>query len=413
MERAQYQKILSSLRTENVYLYGVPCVGKTYAATWIANASKINYIYLDLAIESSFREALELQIYFEKLEDILAKEVGLEPATFLKTLLILDGIDYLSDKCIKSLFHKLPKQNTLVIGTLPPDMYGIDERIASHRMNPFSFGEFLEATGHQNYLEMLEAHKAYQKPISEFFHDDIMEMFLNYLLTGGFPEVIRRAKEVNFDISAINSVHKMILHTIEYELLEITERFHICNSTHLKALLKLAKSEIKEYKSSLTISKGFSNLTLQDLTAEFDFLARSGYCRVSRQNKGLRIEPADVGIMRFWACDYELFMQLEDPKECPIYILQNFLYSTLSSDLKEIETMHSSRNGYLHFVDSSNKTAYICIGKYTAKQTISAFKKMINDYQYFVISPSTNNLHKMGDCDIHNISYIDFFEPQE
>lgn len=153
----------------------------------------------DHYIEANFEKNSSLKSLFTSnlsVKDIAASIGTLydTPIVAGKTLLFLDEIQSCPEAIHSLWFFKedYPELHVVAAGSLlelalknDTQTYGVG-RIQSLYMYPLSFDEFLKATGHP--LWMNEKQQATsQKPILETLHEQIVNSFRTFLMTGGMP----------------------------------------------------------------------------------------------------------------------------------------------------------------------------------------------------------------------------------
>lgn len=113
-----------------------------------------------------------------------------------KSLIFLDEIQS-CPKAIHALrffYENLLEQHTIAAGSLLEftleDMptFGVG-RVRSIFMYPFSFDEFLVASGNDKQLE-LKKKSSIQKPLEKMFHEKLTELLKIFILIGGMPQAI-------------------------------------------------------------------------------------------------------------------------------------------------------------------------------------------------------------------------------
>ncbi len=164
-------------------------------------------------IEVNFDENEVYASFFER--HITPAEVCQQISAYLdkpivagKTLLFFDEIQ-LCPRAISSLryfYEKMPDLHVIATGSLLEfalgelPSFGVG-RIRSLYMYPFSFNEFLNATGNSNYLALIEKSTATQ-PIFETVHQKLIELFKKYIVIGGMPKAIVTYVKTN-DLRAV------------------------------------------------------------------------------------------------------------------------------------------------------------------------------------------------------------------
>lgn len=195
IERAIDQALLDWKDRANrkpLLLRGASQIGKSTAIRHMGKQ-------FDHYIEANFEKNSSLKSLFTSnlsVKDIAASIGTLydTPIVAGKTLLFLDEIQSCPEAIHSLWFFKedYPELHVVAAGSLlelalknDTQTYGVG-RIQSLYMYPLSFDEFLKATGHP--LWMNEKQQATsQKPILETLHEQIVNSFRTFLMTGGMP----------------------------------------------------------------------------------------------------------------------------------------------------------------------------------------------------------------------------------
>jgi len=115
-----------------------------------------------------------------------------------KTLLFLDEIQSCVDaiSALRYFYEQMPDLHVIAAGSLLEfalqkiPSYAVG-RVRSMYMYPFSFEEFLRATGRNILLEKFISASP-ENPVSDEIHEKLTELFLRFLMIGGMPEVVAK-----------------------------------------------------------------------------------------------------------------------------------------------------------------------------------------------------------------------------
>jgi len=175
-------------------LRGARQVGKS---SLVRNFSKrfTNYIEVNFelspAVTQIFEKDLDPKRICEELSVLYTATI--QPG---KTLLFLDEIQECPNaiSSLRFFYEKMPELHVIAAGSLLEfaleklQSYGVG-RIRSIYLYPFSFNEFLEATGNSMLKHAIED-AAPLSHFSEALHGKAIELFKRFLIIGGMPEVI-------------------------------------------------------------------------------------------------------------------------------------------------------------------------------------------------------------------------------
>ena len=210
IKRNIYTKLIywkSSIYRKPLIIRGARQVGKTTLVRYFALEFK-NYIELNLEKEADRK-------FFQMTDDVnkilaaiyLAKQI---PANDYPTLLFIDEIQE-SPKAIHLLryfYEEIPDLHVVAAGSLlefalkkvPSFPVG---RVEYMTLHPVNFEEFLGAIN-PGAIKALS-----QLPVQEFAHDILVNLFHEYAIIGGMPEVVSRyAEQKNF--AAITDVYELL-----------------------------------------------------------------------------------------------------------------------------------------------------------------------------------------------------------
>jgi predicted AAA+ superfamily ATPase len=181
---------------------GARQVGKTYSVRQLANRFRY-FIEVNLEIDSAARSFFEKTIEPDELCKRLSAYYSL-PVIPGETLIFLDEIQS-SIPAIRSLRYfceQKPDLHVVAAGSLLE--FALEElpsfgvgRISSLYMYPMNFAEFTEAVAGKGYISQLMV-KDNDLPVDQVFHDRFIELFREYCIVGGMPQVVehyRRKKD--------------------------------------------------------------------------------------------------------------------------------------------------------------------------------------------------------------------------
>ncbi len=221
MKRKIYDKLLEWKTVSNgktaVMLDGARRVGKSYIAEEFARNEYEAYLVIDFAKVSSkvkryFNEYLEdLDTFFMYL--LSAYHVEL-PAG--RSVIIFDEVQRFprAREAIKYLvadgrYHYIETGSLISIRknvrniVIPSEEWHLE-------MFPMDFEEFMWATGHPATMPIIRKHFAERKPLGRDLHESIMDIFRQYLVVGGMPQVVAAFADSR-DLRQVDAVKRSIL----------------------------------------------------------------------------------------------------------------------------------------------------------------------------------------------------------
>jgi len=220
-------------------LRGARQVGKTTLIKQFASTYK-NSILLNL-------EKQKDRFYFEELDDVksiidaLFISNNITSTNIDETLLFIDEIQE-SPKAISMLryfYEELPELHVISAGSLLEfAMKKVKNfpvgRVEFLYMNPLNFIEYLEAIDHQAAIEQIN-----QIPVKPIAHRTLLQLFNNYAIIGGMPEVIKVYLQ-NKSIADLPNIYESIWSTYKNDVAKYASNEtdgkvirHIIDTAHL------------------------------------------------------------------------------------------------------------------------------------------------------------------------------------
>jgi predicted AAA+ superfamily ATPase len=221
------KKWYESTYRKPLVLRGARQVGKStlvrnFAAGMGLDLIEVNFEKVSLKTPD---QSLDLKLILPEIEYLTKKRFG------PKTLLFLDEIQD-SPKMITGLrFFKEDRPDIAVIaaGSLLEFALSTKEisipvgRIAYYHLGPFTFTEFLNATGNHRLLEVL----ADYKNIPEFADEALKKLYLKYLYIGGMPEVIQTYIQTENNLNEVRKTQEFIIQSFRDDFHKYSTRTEI------------------------------------------------------------------------------------------------------------------------------------------------------------------------------------------
>lgn len=191
-------------------LRGARQVGKTTAVEMVSSEFE-NYIYLNLELgmdREIFANDLSVRETFQAMQVI--KNIELKEGD---TLIFIDEIQH-APKAIALLRYFFEEMNELHVigaGSLLETLLERESisfpvgRVEYMYLYPLSFQEFLDAKGEKQLLDMYNG-----VPCKKFAHSKLLNLFHEYALIGGMPEIVQK-HAADADISSLNRVYESLL----------------------------------------------------------------------------------------------------------------------------------------------------------------------------------------------------------
>ena len=155
----------------------------------------------DFFVELNFEEHRQIGVFFEGdlTPSVICENLSAYFNTLIipgRTLLFFDEIQACPNaiSSIRFFYEKYPELHLIAAGSLLEfalrnlPSFGVG-RIRSIFMQPFSFNEFLVASGEEALLQLIENSSA-AKPMALPFHTKLTDLIKKFYLIGGMPEVV-------------------------------------------------------------------------------------------------------------------------------------------------------------------------------------------------------------------------------
>jgi predicted AAA+ superfamily ATPase len=174
-------------------------------------------------------------------------------------------------------------------------------RIDSMFMYPFSFSEFLCATGHEIWVNCIE-NATPEKPVSEPIHEKIVEQLKNFLIIGGMPEVVAEFVETR-DFLRCQKILNSLLVSFRNDFAKYKKRIpaarinEVFSAISLQAEGKFIYDRVAQNLNNEQVKKSLELLLMAGLCYQVTHSSADGLPLGARINpKYRRIFPFDTGI---------------------------------------------------------------------------------------------------------------------
>ena len=257
-------------------LRGLRQIGKTYIVKKFGAEFYENLIYIDLRANKAIHKAFDGD--FDVNQMILSISAVQTDAHFIpgKTLLVLDEIQDCANARSSLKYWDLDGRFDVICtgsflgvkGFRTPYKRGVPVGYEeSLTMFPLTFNEFLNNTGINkaviNYVKQSLENKTM---IEETVHQSIRKLYLQYLITGGMPEVVNTFFKT-YDLNAVREIQRRILNSIKDDFGrykdsdgndKINEVLKLRAEACLNSLPAQLSKEYKKFQYSLVDVKGHS-----------------------------------------------------------------------------------------------------------------------------------------------------------
>ena len=216
MKRKIYQQLLdwkSSTNRKPLMLLGARQVGKTWIMQHFGEKEYEKVAYVNCDDEPQMKQLFELDYNIERILITLQAMTGVK-ITPGDTLIIFDEIQEVTRglHSLKYFCEKAPDYHVMVAGSLLGVTVGKGEsfpvgKVDMLTMYPMDFEEYLEATGHEAWLELLHSG---DWGLIEVMKPKMVELLRQYYYVGGMPGVVSHFIR-HADLQQVRTLQREIL----------------------------------------------------------------------------------------------------------------------------------------------------------------------------------------------------------
>lgn len=296
MDRKYYRLLEKYDKEDNKRIFwiaGCPCVGKSFLVLDYIRKNYQNYFYID------FKNNIEFQ---NKVYDLntLCSYFSIDEINLYNIPVIIDNVTDISFlSSISTDLEGFPKLFFTCNKAIDNNNFPQTALCCRINVYPLSFNEFLVATKHEWYSEIIRGHIESRKKIPEMIHQELLDLFDIYLSTGGMPEIIE--EYIKFENTAIlGSMKSHLSDSVDAEIkrssqpeVKISGIISAVKSIYHKKNRKFMYSEIR---------KGLSEKQYGDCV---DYLVNSRYLyKINRVDHDKHIITKDF---RLYFYDFGIF----------------------------------------------------------------------------------------------------------
>lgn len=273
MERKIMNELLKwriDMQKKPILLYGISGCGKTYTTLEFGKKEYKNIVYFDCA------NNLELNYVFDKnttLDKLIRglSAISLETIFQEETLIILDNVTLKIFQIVQKLFGTNSSYSVIMI----TNSFSFVSKVKGsgfvlRKMHLVDFSEYLRYLGKEQIVDFIIDSFKNNKPMP--FHTLAMEMFHDFLLTGGYPSAIVRFQE-NKDFNLLSSIHECNVKLLRNRLFELDNLIDIKRGDEV--LQNMSFQLLKDHKKFLY---GFmrSGARAKEYERVIEFMEESG-----------------------------------------------------------------------------------------------------------------------------------------
>jgi len=307
MERKIYNDLVLWKKNmkKPLLLYGAKQVGKTYSVLEFAKKNYKNIVYFNT---NNYKELLDILKREKSPEKIIFKLSVLSGETIFEedTLIIFDNVnDPYIVKAIKLFGGDNNLYHIIMITSKKENLNKFKgEELYFKAMYPLDFEEFLVNADKRQLVDFIKSSYINNTPMP--FHQLAFDLYNDFLITGGYPEVVS-AYLKRADYILLDSIKQKIIDTIKketievYNLIDVQRSNEVLNSLPYQLLKENKKfqygnikkgSRSKDYETSINYL-GMNQLIHRSFKLNDVKSPLSSY----RDPESFKLYPNDVGLL--------------------------------------------------------------------------------------------------------------------
>lgn len=246
MKRKIYKQLLKWKENKDrkpLMLLGARQVGKTWIMQHFGKKEYKNVAYINCDDEPRMKQLFELDYNIDRILITIQAITGVR-ITPAATLIIMDEIQEVPRglHSLKYFCEKAPEYHIMVAGSLLGVTLGKGEsfpvgKVDMLTMYPMDYEEYLDATGNENWIELLHSKDwgliAIMKP-------KMTELLRQYYFVGGMPGVVSKFIE-NTDLQQVRTLQRDILEAYRRD---ISKHTSAAESTRIREVLDSLPSQL-------------------------------------------------------------------------------------------------------------------------------------------------------------------------
>ena len=216
MKRKIYKQLLKWKENKDrkpLMLLGARQVGKTWIMQHFGKKEYKNVAYINCDDEPRMKQLFELDYNIDRILITIQAITGVR-ITPAATLIIMDEIQEVPRglHSLKYFCEKAPEYHIMVAGSLLGVTLGKGEsfpvgKVDMLTMYPMDYEEYLDATGNENWIELLHSK---DWGLIDIMKPKMTELLRQYYFVGGMPGVVSKFIE-NTDLQQVRTLQRDIL----------------------------------------------------------------------------------------------------------------------------------------------------------------------------------------------------------
>lgn len=246
MKRKIYKQLLKWKENKDrkpLMLLGARQVGKTWIMQHFGKKEYKNVAYINCDDEPRMKQLFELDYNIDRILITIQAITGVR-ITPAATLIIMDEIQEVPRglHSLKYFCEKAPEYHIMVAGSLLGVTLGKGEsfpvgKVDMLTMYPMDYEEYLDATGNENWIELLHS-KDWE--LIDIMKPKMTELLRQYYFVGGMPGVVSKFIE-NTDLQQVRTLQRDILEAYRRD---ISKHTSAAESTRIREVLDSLPSQL-------------------------------------------------------------------------------------------------------------------------------------------------------------------------
>lgn len=246
MKRKIYKQLLKWKENKDrkpLMLLGARQVGKTWIMQHFGKKEYKNVAYINCDDEPRMKQLFELDYNIDRILITIQAITGVR-ITPADTLIIMDEIQEVPRglHSLKYFCEKAPEYHIMVAGSLLGVTLGKGEsfpvgKVDMLTMYPMDYEEYLDATGNENWIELLHSK---DWGLIDIMKPKMTELLRQYYFVGGMPGVVSKFIE-NTDLQQVRTLQRDILEAYRRD---ISKHTSAAESTRIREVLDSLPSQL-------------------------------------------------------------------------------------------------------------------------------------------------------------------------
>ena len=285
MKRKIYKQLLKWKENKDrkpLMLLGARQVGKTWIMQHFGKKEYKNVAYINCDDEPRMKQLFELDYNIDRILITIQAITGVR-ITPAATLIIMDEIQEVPRglHSLKYFCEKAPEYHIMVAGSLLGVTLGKGEsfpvgKVDMLTMYPMDYEEYLDATGNENWIELLHSK---DWGLIDIMKPKMTELLRQYYFVGGMPGVVSKFIE-NTDLQQVRTLQRDILEAYRRD---ISKHTSAAESTRIREVLDSLPSQLARENKKFIYGAVRKGSRAKDFELAIQWLVDAGIVyRVSR-----------------------------------------------------------------------------------------------------------------------------------